>query len=168
MDLKNYPNQMGTFIKKYKYAVVVLVVGILLMWFPSFGASQNTVTGSQKAESDQVSVEVQLKNILSQIRGVGAVEVMLKERKGEEIIYQTDEDTVISNDSSSVRVNTITITDDNRNDSGLIRQIIPPDYQGAIVICQGADDITVKLSVIEAVSKITGLGSNKIAVLKMK
>jgi hypothetical protein len=41
-------------------------------------------------------------------------------------------------------------------------------YQGAVVLCQGAADAAVRLAVVEAVSKATGLGADKICVLKMK
>jgi len=39
---------------------------------------------------------------------------------------------------------------------------------GAVIVCQGADDPQVRLSIVDAVSKVTGLGSDKISVLKMK
>ena len=64
--------------------------------------------------------------------------------------------------------NTVTLTDSNRNQSGLIRQIIPEKYQGAVILCQGADDPIIRLAIVDAVSKATGLGANKISVLKLK
>ena len=69
---------------------------------------------------------------------------------------------------SGIRSNTVTITDSERSQSGLVKQVNPPTYLGAVVICQGADDPEVRLSVVNAVSKATGLGANKISVLKMK
>ena len=39
---------------------------------------------------------------------------------------------------------------------------------GALVVCDGADSASVRLAIIQAVSSLTGLGSNKIAVVKMK
>jgi stage III sporulation protein AG len=36
------------------------------------------------------------------------------------------------------------------------------------VVCQGADDPVVKLLIVDAVSKVTGLGADKISVMKMK
>ena len=41
-------------------------------------------------------------------------------------------------------------------------------FAGAIVVCQGADNAEVRLRIVEAVSAYTGLGSNRIMVLKMK
>ena len=65
-------------------------------------------------------------------------------------------------------IDTVIITDSERNQNGLIHQINPPSYMGAIIVCQGADDPAVKLSITEAVSKITGLKTNRISVLRMK
>jgi stage III sporulation protein AG len=39
---------------------------------------------------------------------------------------------------------------------------------GAIVLCQGADVPSVRLAIVDAVSKVTGLVANQISVLKMK
>lgn len=39
---------------------------------------------------------------------------------------------------------------------------------GAVILCQGADAAEVRLHIVEAVSAFTGLGSNRILVLKMK
>ena len=40
--------------------------------------------------------------------------------------------------------------------------------QGAVVVCQGADHPQVRLNVTNAVAVYTGLGSDKITVMKMK
>ena len=60
------------------------------------------------------------------------------------------------------------ITDSNRNETGLIHQRNPPKYQGAIILAMGADDPAVKLAIVDAVSNVTGLGADKISVLKMQ
>lgn len=40
--------------------------------------------------------------------------------------------------------------------------------EGAVVLCRGAEQSAVRLAVINAVSAYTGLGSDKITVIKMK
>ena len=105
---------------------------------------------------------------MSHVQGVGNVKVMLREAKGAETVYEVNGDYKSSDTSSDTKTEVVTITDANRNESGLIKQINPPKYLGAIVICQGAADPEVRLSVKDAVSKITGLGTDKIAVLIMK
>lgn len=159
--------KVKNFINKYKYVALVLAVGILLMLFP-FEKEAVTEPVLKTTEVSILSVEERLTQILRQIKGAGEVQVMLTEALGEEIIYQTNDDISSGDTSSSSRGDTVTITDSQRNENGLIRQQNPPKYMGAIVVCQGGDNATVRLAIIEAVSDVTGLGADKISVLKMK
>ena len=93
---------------------------------------------------------------------------MLTVASGTETIYQTNSDSSTGGDTQTTRYETVTVTDASRNQSGLIRQVNPPNYLGVIVVCQGADSPSVKLAIVDAVSKITGLGADRISVLKMK
>ena len=158
MDMKGLYQRLQTFIKKYKYVALVLVLGILLMTFPT--GKQNTQAGTN-ASNQQVRIETlvstQMEALLSKVSGAGKVSVMLTVAAGEETIYQTNDDK-----------DTVTITDADRNQNGLIRQVNPPSYLGAVIVCQGADDPSVRLAIVNAVSKVTGLGTDRIAVLKMK
>ena len=94
--------------------------------------------------------------------------VLLSVEKGESITYQTDVTESNSGNGLDQRSQTVLITDDARNETGLVHQKISPVYQGAIILAQGANDPKIKLSIVEAVSKVTGLGASEISVLKMK
>ena len=113
-------------------------------------------------------LEEDLSRILGRIQGAGDVYVMLTTTRGEELVYQTDQDISKGTDSLTQKLDTVTVSDASRNETGLVRQINPPVYMGAIIVCSGADDPKVRLAIVEAVSKVTGIGANKISVLKMK
>ncbi len=168
MDIKKVKNSVEKIFQKYKYAVLILVIGTILMLVPSVTAGSKKQSTAPATESKKSSVQEELAEILSNVKGVGKVKVMLKESSGTETIYQTNQDISVSESGSDTRIEVITVTDSQREEQGLIKQINPPQYLGAIILCEGADDPKIKLSVIEAVSKITGLGADKIAVLKMK
>jgi uncharacterized protein with ATP-grasp and redox domains len=119
------------------------------------------------ALGENVSFE-QLEEILSQVAGAGRVKVLLTVEEGAWTRYQTDSDTQNAGDSRSVRVDTVIVTDRERAQSGLVTQVNPPVYLGAVVVCQGAESAAVRLAITEAVSDATGLTSDKISVLKMK
>lgn len=153
--------------KKYKYAILLMIIGIVLMCLPGKKDDQE-VHMETIPKVQEVSIEAKLETILSQLQGAGRVKVMLTVAQGERTVYQYDEDFDQTDTSSSIRKETVIITDENRNEQALISQKIPPVYLGAVILCQGADNASVKLAVVEAVSKITGLGSDKICVLKMK
>ncbi|MBO5129704.1 MAG: hypothetical protein J6B95_05100 [Oscillospiraceae bacterium] len=152
---------------KYKYALLILGLGLVLMWLP--GEKEESVEEIPTVPAaEQTSIVSQLELILSQIEGVGKVKVMLTESAGEEIVYQTDGDESVSGDSQNYRSDTVIITDSDRSQSGLVRQVNPPGYLGAIIVCQGGDRPSVCLAVVQAVANVTGLGSDRISVLKMK
>ena len=159
--------KLQSLFQKYKYVALVLAVGVVLMLLPT-GKETKTQTELTIEEDNILSVEVRLTQILQQVKGAGEVHMLLTEAFGEEIVYQTDEDISKSDTSSSSRGDTVTVTDGERNEQGLIRQKNPPQYLGAVVVCQGGDQPTVRLAIIDAVSKVTGLGADKISVLKMK
>lgn len=169
MDIKALPEKIYALFKKYRYALLVLAIGLVLMAIP--GTRENSET--KKTDDAQISqpeplLEERLNVILSQVSGAGQVRVILTVAEGEEIVYQTNDDTSNTNDSDNISVDTVTVTDAQRNQSGLVRQVNPVIYQGAVIVCQGADNSSVRLALVDAVSKLTGLGANCISVLKMK
>ena len=167
MDKVLIKGKLLQFLHKYKYVAVVLLAGIVLMLIPT--GKETTVEPALTAREDSIlSVEERLAQILRQIKGAGEVQVLITEAFGEETIYQTNDNISEGDTSTSTRKDTVTITDSQRNQQGLIRQQNPPKYLGAIVVCQGGDQPTVRLAIIDAVSKVTGLGADKIAILKMK
>ena len=150
---------------KYKYPILVVLVGLGLMLLPSEQEPTEPVEPPRAVES---SLEEKLEAILGRIEGAGQVSVLLTEKEGSQTLYQTDSQTD-SDDSGSRRTDdTVLIEDENRTESGLVRQTLGPVYRGAVVLCQGADDPSVKLAVVEAVRCVTGLGADQISVQKMK
>ncbi len=155
-------------LKKYRYAILVLLMGLVLLTIPGKKETQTVQTPAQQTVTQKTDLSQELEKILGQIQGVGKVQVLLTQATGERYHYQTDEDIQTGEGSSTIRKDTVIITDADRNQSALITQVLPPKYQGAIIVCQGGLDPAVKLAVVEAVSKLTGLGADSISVLKMK
>ena len=153
--------------KKYRYAIGILAVGVILMMIPKQETTFEEVQVT--AKSDYVeSVSAQLSALLSKMDGAGKVEVLLTYSCGEETIYQINEKTTGSSGADSSSVDTVIISDAQRSEYGLVKQVNPAKCLGAIILCQGAESPALRYSIIEAVSKATGLGTDKISVLKMK
>ena len=151
---QNAGKQLG----KYKYALLILAVGLFLMSFS--GKNVDEVNHAEPVVIVQEeSLEERLSSILSQIQGVGEVRVLLTELCGPESVFQTD--------GAEDRRETVIISDGSRGESGLVKQVLAPVYQGAVVVCQGGGNASVRLSVIEAVSNVTGVSTSRITVLKM-
>ena len=168
MEMKTVKETITQGIKKYKYAAIVLAAGLAFMLIPSRDRAAPVQTEQITIEQDTPDMQKQLEQILSQIKGAGEVKVLLTQSKGERVIYQTDNNSSTSDSSKTESMDTVIISDNNKNETGLIVQIEPPIYLGAIIVSQGADEPAVKLALVEAVCKVTGLGANEITVLKMK
>ena len=160
---------LAKYLSKYKLCAIIILAGIILMYMPNLIRTEtrvNNVDINEKAS--HATQQEALENILSSVKGAGRVKVVLTIHSGEEIIYQEDVDRDQSENEISSRIQTVMVTDSSRNESGLIRQILTPVYKGAIIVCDGADDPVVRYNIVDAVSKATGLGVDKISVLKMK
>lgn len=154
-------------VKKYRYLVALVLVGIFLMILPGRNSQPEPVP-QPSSEENTDSLQSQLEALLSHLEGAGKVKVLLTESAGQQTLYQTDDTQDTSGDSKGTRRDTVLVTNASRAETGLVRQVIPPKYLGAVILCQGADSAAVRLAVIEAVSSATGLATHQISVLKMK
>ena len=170
MDVTLIRNKFFAWVKKYRYVVLVLAAGMLLMLLPT-GSKDSEELPLVETPPEKTQLEItaaQLEGVLSQIKGAGKVEVLLTCAAGERTVFHTDERTSSSESAQSHEYETVLITDNNRTDEALVSQILAPEYLGAVIVCQGAENPAVRLAVSDAVSKATGLGTDRISVLMMK
>lgn len=149
-------------LQKYRYVLLAAIIGILCMTLP-----EKTEEGLADKKIEVVSepvLEESLSKLLSCVEGAGQVKILLTQQEGARTVYQSDQ---VQTDREH-RTDTILVTDSSRNETGLIRQIIPPVYRGAVVLCQGAEDARIRLQIVEAVKSVTGLSADRITILKMK
>lgn len=161
MDWISLKNRAAESFGKYRYVILAVLAGIALLALP--GKEQEPVQPEQAAQ-EKSDLEDDLARVLARIDGAGKVEVLLTIAAGEQTVYQTDR----SLSDTDQNLDTVLVTDENRREGGLVVQVLPPVYRGAVVVCQGADRATVRLAVVEAVMDVTGLSSDRITVLKMK
>lgn len=142
-------------LSKYRYVVLILLIGVILMLLPTSGTEEET-SEPTIGTTQSLSIAEELSEILAQIQGVGKVKVMLTVRSSEHTVYHIDDD------------GTVVITGVDRGQNALVEYVEAPVYLGAIVVCQGGDRPTIQLQIVEAVSNVTGLNADRITVLKMK
>ncbi len=168
MDIVNIKNKAAMLFHKYKFAALILIVGIVLMQIPAGETKKEGKEEAQSVTSCEISVEEKLSEILSSVKGAGNVQVFLSEATGVQTVYQTDTTASSTDSATNETAKVVTITDSDRNENGLVLYKNAPSYRGALVVCEGADDALVKYSIINAVASVTGLKSDCITVLKMK
>lgn len=180
MELERLKEQAGAglakfvpLIGRYKYALVVLLAGVLLLCAGG-GArdAPQTESKQQQAEAadgfDLTSFETQLQQSLSHIAGIGKVELMLSlEETGEAVYASNIRHAETGTDSGSYESSLSTVSDGSYGEQPVQLKQLCPTFRGAVVLCEGARSDTVRLAVTEAVSAVCGLGADRISVIQM-
>ena len=86
MDRVNIGGKWKEFLKKYRYVILVVFLGLLLMAIPNHKEEQEA---PEETIPPVQSTEEALEDILRHISGAGDVKVLLTVAAGEETLYQT-------------------------------------------------------------------------------
>ena len=91
MDWVTLREKLRLWLKEYRYVILVLFLGIVLMLLPQSNEREERDTEAPVAETvAAVSLQEQLEQILTMVQGAGKVRVLLTEAAGERVVYQTD------------------------------------------------------------------------------
>ena len=156
-------------LKKYRFAALVALAGVVLMLLPG---EKDSMPDAETAEGETFSLEEterRMAEVLGAMDGVGRVQVMLTLRSGETLSLAEDSSATLGS-GGDVRQDSqvLTVNRGSGKQEVVVTQRLYPTYQGAVVVCQGAGDSRVRLTVVDAVSVLTGLSSDKISVVKWK
>ena len=154
-------------LKKYRYAALIVLAGVVLMLLPA-GGSKADSGGDSSETAESFSLEETEKR-MGTIDGVGRVRIMLTLRSGSTL--RLAEDSAISDSTggqTKQEKQVLTVNRGSGRQEVVVTQQLYPTYQGAVVVCEGAGSSTVRLAVVNAVSVLTGLSSDKISVVKWK
>jgi len=171
--------------KKIQYAAILLVVIVILaIYFTSVADNRNVEEGetlqsvSVSSASSDDSTAQRLKETLSAIQGAGRVEVMITYESTGEIVPAISIDkqtstTVNEGDDGNSTTSTentqsevVTIGGSSGSEALVLKEN-SPEIQGVIVVAEGADDIAVRLNLLDAVQTILDVGPNQVNVYKM-
>lgn len=176
-DWKAWKDKAAALFGRYKYVALVLAAGLLLLLWPS--GKKEAVTdmppsqapvGSTEEDFSVAALEEKLAQTLSKIQGAGDVSVMLTVQGGSRRVLAQDSKESREADGSYERQNeTVVVSGGTGNGEGpVLLQQLYPRFQGAVVVCEGGGEASVRLKLMEAVSALTGLGTDKIAICKGK
>ena len=154
-------------VEKNKYVCLVLLLGVVILIWPFGGGTSETVTTPPPTPAEHPLAfsleekEARLAHALSQIEGAGEVIVMLSLRTSLEQEVAVDED-------QSGRRATVTISTGAGTQSEVTLRYRYPEFQGALIVSEGAHNATVRLQLTQAVAALTGLGTDRITVTPMQ
>ena len=120
---------------------------------------------SEQLTAEQL--ETKLEKILSEIRGAGQVNVMITYDNTSEIVC-AEESESSENETGSNSVSRPAKVSGSSGESPIILTERRPDIRGVIVIAEGAADLSVKTTLMLAVSTVLGIEKSRVEVFQMK
>ncbi len=162
--------------------VALLVIVVLVIWFADFGKKdtkdsvQTTSTTPNSVSLYTTELENRLAKTLSLIDGAGSVDVMITldgssqlilayetENKSNSTDNTTSSGTTTKSNNSTSTSNPI-ILNKNGQSQPLVLSEIMPEIKGVVVVCEGANNIRVKLNILQAVQALLGVNSGQIEI----
>lgn len=123
-------------------------------------------TEQTQSAFDLAATEARLSQALSKIHGAGEVTVVLTVANGPRQILAENVDR--DGSQGEEKTETVVLSRGSGSQETVTVQEIYPRYQGALLVCAGGDDPTVRLQLTEAMSALTGLGADKISISQGK
>ena len=177
---KKAPVFTGLFekIRHNRFLLAAMLTGVfVLVLTPSGGRSDREAESEGRADKADIieyslrEEEKRLEKLLSQIDGAGEMRVMLSLKSGAERVLARDTDVEESGQNGEAerqeRRQTVLASSQGKEEAITIRYIYP-EYQGAIVVAEGADSADMCLKLTKAVMALTGLGADRISIAKME
>ena len=150
--------------KKYKFVLLVVLVGVVLMLLPVSSKTKEPAAETRTSEEsfDLEAEERRMEELLGRIDGVGKLRLMLTLQSGTRLTLAEDS----QRDQDRTQRETVTLNRGSSSQEVVVTNRYYPVYQGAVVVCQGADSSAVRLAITETVQALTGLPSDRIQVAK--
>jgi len=154
-----------------KYVIVIMAcVGILCIILSYTFSDRKEISDNVFSEYEYIKqLETRTAELVSSIDGAGECVVMINYDTSVESVYVTENKKSYDNNQTENRGesedNVLTMTDGNGNQSALIKKKIMPKISGVTVVCDGGNNKSVQTNVINAVSILLDIGSNKVCVI---
>lgn len=154
--------------KAYRLVWLVILAGLVLLALPSGKEeeAQEEETPVTATQFDLAAMEDRLAQALSRIDGAGEVTVVLTLQDGPRQVLAQNVDR--DGEEGREQTETVVLSRGSGSQETVSVQELYPSYQGALLVCPGGDDPTVRLKLTEATSALTGLGADKISISKGK
>lgn len=155
--------------RKAQLGLAIMVVAIVIVCYFAFltpssneyDDSGGTTTSSSTADNYARSLENQLEDILSHVKGAGSVKVMVTLGSGYEYIYATEETVKQSANGATTTTTEVVMVD---GQPVIIKEIFPT-IQGVLVSASGASDVSVKLNLVAAIQTVVDVPNSDITIL---
>lgn len=141
-------------------------------------SGENTAGQSLNGRKSAEALEKRLKKVLTEVEGVGEVEVMITLRSSGESIVEKDSRSLsgeseqngeekASSVSSEQELTTVYQKADGE-EIPYVKEVMEPEVEGVVVAAQGGENPVTAADITEAVQALFGIEAHKIKVMKRK
>lgn len=166
MDRKRIGRLIGL-LRQNRYGAIALALGVLLLCLPR--AQRQETAQDAETVFDLAREQREMERILSSVHGAGRLALMLTLESAEET--ELAQNSYLSYRGSSAapedyeRRSETVVLGSGSGAHTLVTGTAHPRYRGALIVCEGGEDASVRLALTEAVRALTGLGSDRITVV---
>ena len=158
------PLKKPSFIKK-EYVFVFLLTALVIAIFLS---GQNvslpfSTNDSNKSENYVSTLETSLQNILSDVEGAGKINVFITVDGSEEQVVLKNVETKTENGAKTTIESIVLV-----GGKPYVTKVENPKIIGVAIVCEGADDLSVRLNITEIVTTTLSVNSESVRIIKMK
>lgn len=156
------------------YIAIIFAVIVIAIYFSSIRSpSKNSGSDTPPTQNEQTLsasqeyatyLENKLTAVLSKIKDAGEVNVIVTLENGFEYLYATEEETRVSADGSKVTTSTVIMVDG----KPVLSKEVYPTIKGIVVTSTGADNIAVKLNLLNAVQTVVEVPNENLTILTGK
>lgn len=158
--------------KKLQYiAVFVIAAAILAIYFSSFFSFGGEQTAEKKDAEIKDDLEARISRTLSKVENAGEVSVVITYESSGELIpgFSTNTSSTENGESTNKSTQSSPITvQSSGTTSALIVEEKEPEIKGVLVVAEGADNIKVKMDLLNAVTTLFNIPVDKVEILKMQ
>ena len=164
-------------LKTNKNFLIIFSVGLaVLIAIIYFTSLFNTKENSTATKDDNINenystseeyviyIENKLENVISQVKGAGNVDVIVTLEKGFEYVYLTEEETKTSASGITTTTTTVVMVDG----KPVLIQENYPVIKGIVVVCSGANNVSVKMNILSLIQTVVEVESSNISIFTSK
>ena len=131
----------------------MVLFGVALMVYQNNGREAVPVSSAMTDEQFLGDTENRIEQMLKNVDGAGDCKVTITLASGSKKEYVREAG------------NVLVITDNQGNQSAVVAKEVSPEIAGVTVLSVGAKNIEVQKDIIQSVSTLLGIGSNKVCVI---
>ena len=154
-------------LKRYRFPALILVLGLGLLLLPS-GRTQKEEAPPETVASEEFDLAgftSEAEELLSKLQGAGEVQILFSLENDGQREYLSDISESQNGESSQSSQQTV-LPSGSSGEAPVVMSRSYPKFRGAVVLCSG-EGAALTLRMKQALSSLTGLGMDKISVLKM-